>query len=58
MRITKVISHLHYLCYSFIVFPIRRSYLLVVESLCELITNYRTQLQVGLFSLFKRESVE
>jgi hypothetical protein len=58
MRITKVISQLPYLCYSFIVFSIRRSYLLVVESLCELIINYRTQLQVSSFSLFKRENVE
>jgi hypothetical protein len=58
MRIIKVISHLPYLCYSFIVFSIRMSYLLVVESLCELITNYRTQFQVSSFSLFKRENVE
>jgi hypothetical protein len=53
MRITEAIAYqlmLHLYC-----FQIHRSYLL--ELLWELITSYRTQLQMGLFSLFKENSV-
>jgi hypothetical protein len=53
MRITEVVAY--QLMLQLYCFQIHRSYLL--ESLYELITNYRTQLQVGLFSLFKENNV-